>query len=57
MAIYLGDGKIVHSSHMVRVNTLADYGREVVGAARIIGNADCGKGVTSILESPYYFKQ
>lgn len=57
VAIYLGDGKIVHSSHMVRVNTLADYGREVVGAARIIGNADCGKGVTSILESPYYFKQ
>lgn len=57
VAIYLGDGKIVHSSQLVRINTLADYGREVVGATRILGDIDCGKGAISILNSPYYFVQ
>ena len=57
VALYLGDGRIVHSSQKVRINTLEEYGREVVGACRILGNVDCGKGVKSILRSPYYFKQ
>lgn len=57
VALYLGDGKIVHSSQKVRINTLAEYGREVVGATRVMGNVDCGKGIKSVLKSPYYFKQ
>ena len=57
VALYLGDGKIVHSSQKVRINTLAEYGREVVGATRVMGNVDCGKGIKSLLKSPYYFKQ
>ena len=29
VALYIGDGKIVHSSQKVRINTLTEYGREV----------------------------
>lgn len=55
VGIYLGDGRIVHSSQMVRINSLESYGREVVAATRIFGNI--GKGAISILSSPYYFEQ
>lgn len=57
VALYLGEGKIVHSSLLVRINTLEEYGREPVGACRIIGEADKGSGIKSILKSPYYFPQ
>ena len=57
VAIYIGDGRIVHSSQSVKVMSLADYGREVVAATRILGDIDKGKGVTGILRSPYYFRQ
>lgn len=57
VAMYIGNGSIVHSSQLVRINTLKEYGREPVGACRILGNVDCGKGAISILKSPYYFKQ
>ena len=57
VAMYIGDGKIVHSSQKVRINTLTEYGREVVGATRVLGNVDCGKGIQSIVKSPYYFPQ
>lgn len=57
VALYIGDGKIVHSSQKVRINTLTEYGREVVGATRVLGNVDCGKGIKSIVKSPYYFPQ
>jgi len=55
VAIYIGEGKIVHSSHMVRINTLKEYGREPVGAVRIFGHTD--NGVTALDASPYYFVQ
>lgn len=57
VALYIGDGKIVHSSLMVRINTLEEYGREVVGACRILGDVDNGKGAITVLRSPYYFNQ
>ncbi len=57
VAIYLGDGRIVHSSQSVKVMALGDYEREVVAATRILGDIDNGKGVTSILRSPYFFRQ
>lgn len=57
VAIYLGNGKIVHSSHMVRIMTLEEYGRKPVGAVRILGNVDKGLGAVSILKDPYYFEQ
>lgn len=57
VALYLGDGKIVHSSLLVRINTLKEYDREPIAAARIIGEVDKGTGAISILKSPYYFPQ
>ena len=57
VGIYIGDGKIIHSSHLVRINTLEEYGREVVAATRVLGTTDSGNGAISILDSPYYFPQ
>ena len=60
VAIYLGDGKIIHSSMLVRINSLIEgqpdyYSRKPIRACRIIGNQDCGKGVQSIAASGVYF--
>ena len=60
VAIYMGDGKIIHSSQVVRINSLIEgqpdyYSRKVIRACRIIGNQDCGKGVVSIANSGVYF--
>ena len=57
VAIYLGDGKIVHASQQVKITKLSEYEREVVAATRILGDLDNGKGVTTVLNSPYYFRQ
>lgn len=57
VALYLGDNRIVHSSLLVRINTLDEYDRKPIAAARIIGEVDKGTGVVSILKSPYYFPQ
>ena len=55
MAIYMGDGKIIHSSNIVRINSLIpgekDYyagAKRLLKARRIIGAADQGKGVVSV---------
>jgi len=61
VGIYMGDGKIIHSSQVVRINSLIEgqpdyYSRKVIRACRIIGNQDCGKGVVSIAKSGVYFE-
>ena len=55
VAIYMGDGKIIHSSNVVRINSLIpgekDYyagAKRLLKARRIIGTADQGKGVVSV---------
>lgn len=60
VAIYLGDGKIIHSSQIVRINSLIEgepdyYSRKPIRACRIIGTQDCGKGVLSITEGGIFF--
>ena len=60
VAIYLGDGKIIHSSQVVRINSLIEgqpdyYARKPIRACRILGNQDCDKGVVSIAKSGVYF--
>ena len=60
VAIYMGDGKIIHSSQLVRINSLVEgepnyYSRKPIRACRILGNQDCGKGVVSIAKSGVYF--
>ena len=62
VAIYLGDGKIIHSSQLVRINSLIEgepdyYSRKPIRACRILGNQDCGKGVVSIAKSGVYFNE
>ena len=60
VAIYMGDGKIIHSSQLVRINSLIEgepdyYARKPIRACRILGNQDCDKGVVSIAQSGVYF--
>lgn len=60
VAIYMGDGKIIHSSQVVRINSLVEgepdyYSRKPIRACRILGNQDCDKGVVSIANSGIYF--
>ena len=55
VAIYMGDGMIIHSSNVVRINSLIpgekDYyagAKRLLKARRIIGTVDQGKGVVSV---------
>ena len=65
VAIYIGDGHIIHSSNVVRINSLRpsdpDYYKggvpRILAVRRILGNEDCGKGITSIRRSLWYFPQ
>lgn len=62
VAIYIGDGKIIHASQNVHVRSLVKgepdyYEREVIAVRRLIGHVDTGEGVVSILKNPWYFKQ
>ena len=60
VGIYIGDGKIIHASHKVRINSLIpgqkDYyenSHKLLKARRFIGYQ--GPGLTPVLESPAYF--
>ncbi len=55
VALYAGDGVIVHSSKKVKIETLEVYGREPIGAVRILGHES--SGVKYLIQDPYYFKQ
>lgn len=65
VAIYYGDGRIIHSSMTVRINSLRpsdpDYYSNalprLIAVRRVLGNVDCGKGFISIKNSPWYFLQ
>lgn len=62
VAIYLGGGRYIHSSQVVRISSLdsgaEDYGgRMPIRARRILGHTDDGTGIVSIAKSPYYFTQ
>lgn len=62
VGIYIGDGRFIHSSQKVRVNSLIpgepDYyplSWKMIRACRIIGQEDKGTNVVSIIKSPAYF--
>ncbi len=63
VAIYIGDGQIIHScAARVQFDGIipgrADYfagSSNIVCARRILGSEDCGKGVWSILANGWYF--
>lgn len=61
VAMYIGDGKIIHSSQKVRISSLSPdgedpYTREILAVRRILGHIDTGEGVISIGRSPWYFQ-
>ncbi len=65
VSIYIGDGHIIHSSNVVRINSLRpadpDYYSNgvprMLAVRRVLGNVDNGTGITSIKSSPWYFPQ
>ena len=62
VGIYIGDGRFIHSSHLVRISSLDPsapdhYEREPLLARRIIGHLDDGSGVARVADSPFYFIQ
>lgn len=59
VALYIGDGRIIHSSQLVRINSLRDglpdsYGRTPIGIRRILGE---GAGSLAVGLNPWYFRQ
>lgn len=60
VAMYIGEGRIIHASQKVRISSLdADgpdpYTRQILAVRRIIGHVDCGEGAVSLAGSPWYF--
>lgn len=60
VSMYIGDGKIIHSSQLVRVNSIVKgepnyYDRQAIEVRRIIGNVN--KGAKFITADPAYFQQ
>ena len=61
VGIYIGDGRFIHASHVVRINSFDReqpdfYDRKPLCFRRIIGRQDQpGSGVLSVCKSPYYF--
>lgn len=61
VAMYIGGGRIIHSSQYVRINSIVKgqpdyYERETVGVRRMLGNVDMGKGISSAAKAPWYFQ-
>jgi cell wall-associated NlpC family hydrolase len=62
VAMYIGGGRIIHSSQLVRINSLEDglpdsYGRKPIAVRRILGHVDCGLGAVSAAAAPWYFSK
>jgi cell wall-associated NlpC family hydrolase len=62
VAMYFGDRKIIHSSQLVRINSLIPgekdyYGRNILHVRRILGHLDEGElPAVYTKDSPAYFK-
>lgn len=57
-----GPGRIIHSSQLVRENSLDPsapdyYGRHIIAVRRILGHVDDGTGARSVSSCPLYFPQ
>ena len=61
VAMYLGDKKIIHSSQVVRINSLVPEGEDyyertnLLGVRRILGHVDTGEGIRSVAARPWYY--
>lgn len=59
VAMYIGNNQIIHSSLLVRCNSILPddpdyYNREIIGATRIAGNDDT-PGIWKVINHPAYF--
>ena len=62
VAMYIGDGRIIHSSQLVRINSLVKgdedyYEKDLVGVRRMLGSVDSDPGISSVPRYPWYFVQ
>ena len=61
VAMYMGDKKIIHSSQVVRINSLVPEGEDYyertnpLGVRRILGHVDDGSGIRSVAVRPWYY--
>jgi Cell wall-associated hydrolases (invasion-associated proteins) len=61
VAMYIGEGRIIHSSQLVRINSLIpgspDYYERTnpLGVRRILGHVDTGEGIRSVAARPWYY--
>ena len=60
VGMYIGDGRMIHSSMVVRINSLCEgdpdyYGRTPIAVRRLTGSVGT-EGVTAITDSPWYFR-
>lgn len=61
VSMYIGGGKIIHSSQLVRINSIVPgtenhYGREAIAVRRMLGSVDKGLGVSSVGEKPWFLQ-
>jgi len=59
VGMYIGDGRMIHSSMLVRINSLREedadyYGRLPIAVRRLVGSVGT-EGITAITDSPWYF--
>lgn len=62
VGIYTGDGRMIHSSQIVRINSLRDsepdsYGRIPIAIRRVLDSVGTGKGIQSAASHPWYYKE
>ena len=60
VAMFIGDKKIIHSSQVVRINSLVPgtddyYDRELLGVRRMLGRVDHDPGIRSVAARPWYY--
>ena len=61
VAMYYGDKKIIHSSQVVRINSLTPDGPDFyersnpLGVRRVLGSVDNGRGIRSVATRPWYY--
>ena len=60
VAMYYGEGKIIHSSQVVRISSLTPdgedfYDRQPLAVRRILGHVDDGSGIRSVAVRPWYY--
>ena len=60
VAMYYGEGKIIHSSQVVRISSLTPdgedfYDRQPLAVRRILGHVDTGEGIRSVAARPWFY--